>query len=275
MNAAALFPPTAPIGIFDSGLGGLSVLRHVRSQLPHEDLLYVADGGFAPYGGRPEVEIVERTLAIAAFLRAQQAKAIVVACNTATTAAIAALREACPGLPVVGVEPGLKPAAAHTRSGVVGLLATAATAASARVGALQVALAAQTGVRIVSQGCPGLADQVEKGELHSRATARLLRGYLAPLLEAGADVLVLGCTHYPFLSPLITEVCADLGKPDIVVLETGAPVARQLQRVLQEQQLLRKEGLGSLSAFTTGDPSVLQNGMARLLGLKVPVTGLA
>lgn len=260
--------------MFDSGLGGLSVLRHVRSQLPHEHLLYVADSGFAPYGGRPESEIVERTLTLAAFLRAQQAKAIVVACNTATTAAIAALRRACPELPVVGVEPGLKPAAVLTRSGVVGLLATAATVASARVEALQTSLAAQTGVRFVAQGCPGLADQVEKGELHTRATAHLLRRYLAPLLKAGADVLVLGCTHYPFLSPLISEVCAEMGKPDIVVLDTGAPVARQLQRVLEEKQLLRKDGTGSLSAFTTGEPSVLQNALARLLGIKAPAARL-
>ena len=167
MPAAA----TAPVGIFDSGLGGLSVLRHVRAQLPQETLIYFADSAFAPYGGKPEALVIARTLAVADFLVAQGIKALVVACNTATAAAITAVRERYPDLPVVGVEPGLKPAALCSVSRVVGVLATERTLASARFQALEMQLSAATGVRFLPQPCVGLADQVEKGELRSPATA--------------------------------------------------------------------------------------------------------
>ncbi len=185
----------ASVGVFDSGIGGLSVLRHIHAHLPHEHLLYFADSGYAPYGGKPKAQIVERTLAIAEFLLQRGAKALVVACNTATAASIAALRERYPSLPVVGVEPGLKPAAALTRSGIVGVLATERTLASPRFAALHEKISEATGVRFLLQPCIGLAAQVEKGELHSRATERLLQAYVTPLVEQGADTLVLGCTH--------------------------------------------------------------------------------
>lgn len=265
----------APIGIFDSGLGGLSVLRHVRAQLPHERLLYFADSGFAPYGGRSEQEIVGRALAVAQFLSERQVKALVVACNTATACAIAALRAAYPALPVVGVEPGLKPAMAATASGVVGVLATASTVASARFAALQAELSAQGRVRFISQACPGLADQVEKGELHTHATAVLLNNYVAPLLAAGADTLVLGCTHYPFLEPLLVQLCARWGYPDIRIIDTGEPVARQLRRLLETRGQLAASGAGAIEAYTSGTATSLQHGFARLLGLdKLQVTAL-
>ncbi len=262
-------PSDAPIGVFDSGLGGLSVLLHIRTLLPRENLLYFADSGFAPYGERSETEIIARTLAAASFLIERKAKALVVACNTATAAAIAAVRACHPALPVIGVEPGLKPAAALTRSGIVGVLATERTVASQRFAGLRERLEAAHEVRFLPQACPGLADQVEKGELHTPATARLLRNYVAPLLEQDADTLVLGCTHYPFLRPLIAEICASLRTSPVSIVDTGEAVARQLARVLATNGLLREEGDGSLCAYTTGAPATLSAAIARLLGLRV------
>lgn len=266
----------APIGIFDSGIGGLSVLRHVRSHLPHEHLLYVADSGYAPYGDKPEQAIVARSLAIADFLLARGAKALVVACNTATAAAIGGLRARYPALPVVGVEPGLKPAAALTRSGTVGVLATEGTLASTKFTLLREQTAALTGVRFISQPCVGLADQVEKGELHSAATIMLIRRYVAPLIEQGADTLVLGCTHYPFVRRLIENATRSNGAPPFPIVDTGEAVARQLLRLLTQQGLLRTPpGAGSLKAFTTGSETALAVAFSNLLQLRPAVQRLA
>ncbi|GIZ53714.1 glutamate racemase [Noviherbaspirillum aridicola] len=267
----------APIGVFDSGIGGLSVLKYIRSLLPHEDLLYFADSGHAPYGGRSEEEIVARSLGIAEFLLQQGAKALVVACNTATAAAIRALRERWPALIIVGVEPGLKPAAAKSRNGVVGVMATRGTLASARFAALREQLERSTGVRYLPQPCVGLADQVEKGELHSAETAILLRRYLVPLVEQGADTLVLGCTHYPFLLPLIEEILARLTPRGMSIVDTGEPVARQLARLLEERGLLRQAAGtgGEVRAFTTGSGSSLATAFSRLLGMEPPVTAIS
>ena len=267
---------TAPIGIFDSGIGGLSVLRHVRTLLPNEELLYFADSGFAPYGEKPESVIVERTLGIAAFLLRFNIKAMVVACNTATAAAIAALRERYPDLQVVGVEPGLKPAAALTRSGVVGVLATAGTLASDKFQKLQQQISATTGVTFITQACNGLADQIEKGELRSRDTAALVQRYVAPLLAQKADTLVLGCTHYPFVEPLITKVAASVDG-SVQLVDTGEPVARQLERLLNQHSLLRADTppQGTLSAYTTGSRTALVTAFRVLLDLNPPVDEVA
>jgi glutamate racemase len=267
---------TAPIGIFDSGIGGLSVLRHVRTLLPNEELLYFADSGFAPYGEKPESVIVERALGIAAFLLRFNIKAMVVACNTATAAAIAALRERYPDLQVVGVEPGLKPAAALTRSGVVGVLATAGTLASDKFQKLQQQTSAATGVTFIAQACNGLADQIEKGELQSRDTAALVQRYVAPLLAQKADTLVLGCTHYPFVEPLITNVAASVGG-SVHLVDTGEPVARQLERLLNQHGLLRADTppQGTLSAYTTGSRTALVTAFRVLLDLNPPVAEVA
>ena len=267
---------TAPIGIFDSGIGGLSVLRHVRTLLPNEELLYFADSGFAPYGEKPESVIVERALGIAAFLLRFNIKAMVVACNTATAAAIAALRERYPDLQVVGVEPGLKPAAALTRSGVVGVLATAGTLASDKFQKLQQQTSAATGVTFIAQACNGLADQIEKGELQSRDTAALVQRYVAPLLAQKADTLVLGCTHYPFVEPLITKVAASVDG-SVQLVDTGEPVARQLERLLNQHGLLRADAppQGTLSAYTTGSRTALVTAFRVLLDLNPPVDEVA
>ncbi len=263
----------APIGIFDSGVGGLSVLRHIHALLPAEELLYFSDAGFAPYGEKPEAAIVERALAIAAFFIRLKVKAIVVACNTATAAAIAALRARYPELQVVGVEPGLKPAAALTRSGVVGVLATSSTLSSDKFQRLQQQIAESAQVRFVAQACNGLADQIEKGELNSRETAALVDRYVAPLIAQRADTLVLGCTHYPFVEPLIARAAGD----GVALIDTGEPVARQLQRLLHQHQLLRPAGAAaaSLSAYTTGSRTALMHAFDALLGLHPPVESVA
>jgi glutamate racemase len=256
-----------PIGVFDSGIGGLSVLRHIHAYVPHEQLLYFADSGFAPYGGKPEEVIAARSLGIAEFFVQQRVKALVVACNTATAAAIKAIRVAYPALPVVGVEPGLKPAAVLSKAGIVGVLATERTLASGKFDLLRKQIAAATGVRFLTQACVGLADQVEKGELHSAATAVLVRRYVEPLIEQGADTLVLGCTHYPFVQPLVEEVVKRLTRRTVAIVDTGDAVARQLVRLLDERGLRMTEGVGSVAAFTTGSEIALSGAFARLLKL--------
>ena len=223
---------SAPIGVFDSGVGGLSVLREIHAQLPHEALLYVADSGHVPYGEKSAEFIRERSQRIAEFLLGQGAKALVLACNTATVAAVADLRERYPDLPIVGMEPAVKPAAAATRSGVVGVLATTGTLKSARFAALLDRFASD--VRVVTQPCPGLVECVEAGDLDSPSVRQLLQGYVEPLLAAGCDTLILGCTHYPFLRPLLRE----LVPADVALIDTGAAVARQLQRLLEQDDAL-------------------------------------
>jgi glutamate racemase len=262
----------APIGVFDSGVGGLSVLRHIRASLPHEQLLYFADSGFAPYGGKPEDAIVERSLAIARFLLGFGIKALVVACNTATAAAIRPLRDAFPDLPIVGVEPGLKPAAALTQTRTVGVLATESTLASERFVRLRDQVADATGVRFLGQPCAGLADRIEKGELQSAATAALVRRYVGPLLAQGADTLVLGCTHYPFVQPLIEQIAKGLTAKPVAIVDTGEPVARQLTRLLTLHGMVRQqEGEGLLAAFTTGSETALANAFMGMLKLSPPI----
>ena len=258
----------APIGIFDSGIGGLSVLRHVHTLLPTEALLYFADSGFAPYGEKPEAVIVERAVSIAAFLLTQNIKALVVACNTATAAAIAGLRARYPELPVVGVEPGLKPAASLTHSGTIGVLATASTLASEKFVKLQSQVAQDSRVTFLLQPCNGLAHQIEKGELNSRETQQLVERYVVPLLAQHADTLVLGCTHYPFVEQLIRDVAG----PEVKIVDTGEPVARQLQRLLEQRDLLSQlPATDRLMAFTTGSSSTLSLAFSKLLRLEALV----
>ena len=266
--AQSEYDASSPIGIFDSGVGGLSILRHIHALLPYEALLYFADSGFAPYGEKPEAVIVERALLIADFLLQQHCKAIVVACNTATAAAIAALREKYPALTVVGVEPGLKPAAAQTKSNIVGVLATERTLASDKFQALHEQHAASGHVRFLQQACEGLADQIEKGELSSIQTVSLVRRYVEPLITQGADTLVLGCTHYPFVLEQIETVIKSLHK-EVSIIDTGAAVARHLQRLLEQSHLVQAttDDIKPLIAFTTGSHSSLSSACKVLLGL--------
>ena len=216
------------IGVFDSGVGGLSVLRHIRKLLPKEHLIYVADSGHVPYGEKSKEYIEQRSLIISQFLQQQGADAIVIACNTASAAAATTLRNHF-AIPIIAMEPAVKPAVSASRSGVVGVLATTGTLASARFAALLERYAGE--VEIITQGCPGLVEQVERGELNTPQTRELVARYTAPLLERGADTLILGCTHYPFLAELITEVVGS----DVTLIDTGAAVARQLQRRLESE----------------------------------------
>ena len=265
-------PADAPIGVFDSGVGGLSVLRHIRAQLPHEHLMYFADAGFAPYGGKSEQFVAERALAVAAFLLERGAKALVVACNTATISAIKALRARYPELPIVGVEPGLKPAAALTRNGKVGVVATVVTLAGEKFLALRAQISAASQAEFLLQGCPGLADQIERGELHTPATVAMLEGYIAPLLAQGIDTLVLGCTHYPFVLDEIKGVIARHATGPVTLVDTGDAVARQLGRLLGTAGLLRAAGGDPrLQGYTSAAAAPLETAFASLLNLHPPV----
>lgn len=264
---------TMPVGIFDSGVGGLSVLSHIRAALPNEHLLYCADSGYAPYGDKTEAQIIERALAVTAFLLSQGIKALVIACNTATAIAASAIRQTYPDLPIVGIEPGLKPAAAYSRRHIVGVMATHGTISSAKYMALQQRITAETDVLFIPQACVGLADQIEKGELASAATAQMVTRYVTPLIEQGADFIVLGCTHYPFVLPLITQAIGNLGVKDVSIIDTGEPVARQLVRILSSNNLNTTSTTpGSIAAFTTASARSLETAFTRLLKLSVPVT---
>lgn len=274
-----------PIGVFDSGVGGLSVLRHVRAMLPGEDLLYVADSAHAPYGDKSAQFIEARAVAIAEFLVARDAKALVVACNTATAAAIAALRQRF-DLPIVGMEPAVKPAAEATRSGVIGVLATSGTLDSGKFAELVQRFGSQA--RVIVQPCPGLVEQVELGDLAGPLTRRLLEGFVAPLLDAGADTLVLGCTHFPFLEPLLRELVGG----EVAIIESGAAVARQLVRRLAEadfspgiapasghesslkQLFLSARPQATERFFSSGEPVQLQALLPRLWGSAAAVASL-
>ena len=243
----------APIGVFDSGVGGLSVLSEIHQLLPRESLLYVADCGHIPYGEKTPEFIRERCVIVAEFFRARGAKALVLACNTATVAAAADLRERYPDWPIVGMEPAVKPAAAATRSGVVGVLATTGTLQSAKFAALLDRFAAD--VQVVTQPCPGLVELIETGDLASPSLRQLLKGYVDPLLEAGCDTIVLGCTHYPFLKPLLREMIP----ASISLIDTGAAVARQLQRLLSQQDLLASGHPQVAQFWSSGDPDNFRN----------------
>lgn len=262
--------PGAPIGVFDSGVGGLSVLRHIRAQYPNEHLMYFADSGHAPYGDKTEEYVVTRALAVTDYLLSHGAKALVVACNTATVAAIKAVRARYPELPVVGVEPGLKPAAAATRNGKVGVLATARTLKGDKFLQLREQISAATRAEFLLQPAVGLVDEIEKGDLDAPQIGAMLERYVAPLLEQGADTLVLGCTHYPFVRSGIERVLHAHQRDDVTLIDTGDAVARQLGRLLEAGALLHPggDGAATLRGYTTGDAGALAQAFADLLALE-------
>ncbi len=256
------------IGVFDSGVGGLSVLRAIRAALPHEHLVYVADSGHAPYGDQSEAHITQRTLTVGNWLAEQGVKGITIACNTATVVAAKTLREQT-HLPVVAIEPAIKPAVALTRSGVVGVLATRQTVQSAAVARLVELYGADK--RILLQGCPGLVEQVERADLHSLETEGLLHQLITPLLEQGADTLVLGCTHYPFLRDTIQRVAGD----GVTLLDPAEAVARELARRLANNGGLTTQAApGSVQFFTSGDVAQAQAVMSHLWDAPLTVQAL-
>lgn len=248
------------IGIFDSGLGGLSVLASITQSLPHADLVYFADTAHVPYGDKDDAFIRNRVLKIGRHLVEQGCTIIVIACNTATTAAVSALREALPDIPTVGVEPGVKPAAAASKSGRIVVLSTIATARSERLSRLISQYAGNVQVDILP--CPGWANKVEALSLDDPGFAETVRQHLAPALETGADQIVLACTHYAFLMPLLEPIVA--GRAALV--DVAEAVARQCVRLAGDSAL----GHGRLTLLATAHPERLQAalpalGLTRLL----------
>ena len=259
----------APIGVFDSGVGGLSVLSQIRRRLPAEDLIYLADQAHVPYGPRQLEEVRRFSAVISRYLLEQGAKLIVVACNAASAAALHDLRSSFPQAPFVGMEPAVKPAAEFTRSGVVGVLATPATFQGALYASVVERFA--QGVRLIQATCPGLVGQIEVGNLLGAETRRILEEALLPMLAEGIDTIVLGCTHYPFVIPLIQEIAG----PQVRVVDPAPAVARQVGRVLESRALLNPgNSSGGLRCLTTGDPARLQALLAQLIGERSTVQGL-
>jgi glutamate racemase len=250
---------TRPIGMLDSGLGGLSILREVRHQLPHEDVLYFADQGHVPYGPRPLEEIRGFARGITRFLLARQAKVIVVACNAASAAGLHHLRERFPQVPFVGMEPAVKPAAERTRSGVIGVITTKATYQGELFASVVDRFA--SGVKVMTQVCPDFVTLVEEGQLEGPSVRATAEVYLKPLLEGGIDQLVLGCTHFPFLSSTLQEVVG----PGVEIVDPSPAVARQTKRVIGECQNA-PDHIGQISYFTSGDPHHFRAMAARLMG---------
>ncbi|VCU71217.1 Glutamate racemase [Pigmentiphaga humi] len=259
--------PSGPIGIFDSGVGGVSALDAIRRALPRENLLYVADSGHLPYGEKSPAAVIARALSIADFFLARQAKAVAIPCNTATAVAVEALRAHHPGLPIVGIEPAVKPAARLTRSGVIGVLATTGTLFSERFHALVRRQAED--VEVLVKPCPGWVTLVEEGGWTPQQD-HLVAQPLADLLARGADVLVLGCTHFPFLAEPIRRHAG----PGVALLETGEPFARQLHRQLLSHGLVNAAGQGTVEFLTSGDPAAVARRIAALTGHPAAVARL-
>lgn len=250
-----------PIGIFDSGVGGLSVLRAIRAQMPEESVIYFGDQGHIPYGPRPMEQIRDFSEAITKFLLEQGAKIIVVACNTASAAALKYLRETFPDVPFVGMEPAVKPAAEHTQTGKVGVLATPATFQGALYASVVERFA--HGVELFQNTCSGLVQEVEQGNLNGDETRRILEEALEPMLEKNIDTIVLGCTHYPFVIPLIQEIVGQ----KVRVIDPAPAVARQVRRVLEAKGLKSDSSRsGGMKLFTSGDVEKLASLLPMLLG---------
>ena len=253
---------TRPIGIFDSGIGGLTVTAAIRQALPQERLLYFGDNAHIPYGDRTLREVRGFSAAITRGLLAQGCKMIVIACNTASAAALVQLREAYPMIPFVGMEPAIKPAAERSRTGVVGVIATKATFQGELFASVKERFAQH--VTVLEQPCPGLVQAIERGEVDTPATEAMLRAWLEPMLNNGIDALVLACTHYPLVRPLIERICG----PGVEVIDPAPAVARRVQQVLAERDLSAPaDAVGALACRTSGDPAGLDV-VLDLLGLQ-------
>ena len=250
---------TRPIGVFDSGIGGLSVLREIRQQLPSEDVLYLADQGHVPYGPRSVQEIRNFVAGITRFFLESDVKAIVIACNTASAASLLHARGQFPEVPFIGMEPAVKPAAENTQSGVIGVIATQVTSQGELFASVVDRFASD--VQVVTQVCPEFVTLVEAGDLESQLTHKTAEEYLRPLREAQIDQLVLACTHFSFLVPILQEVIG----PQVTIVDPAPAVARQTGRIVEE---LRNSGeyKGKISYFTTGEPDAFFDLSLRLMG---------
>jgi glutamate racemase len=255
------FLPNSPIGVFDSGVGGISVLRAIREQMPEESVIYFGDQGHVPYGSRSMEQIQHFSEAITGFLLGQGAKIIVVACNTASAAALKYLREKFPDVAFVGMEPAVKPAAEYTQTGRVGVLATPATFQGALYASIVERFA--HGVELLQATCPGLVQQIEQGNLEGEEARRILEDALLPMIEKNIDTVVLGCTHYPFVIPLIRQIVGD----KVRVIDPAPAVAKQVGRVLEVRGMRSEsDSQGGLKLYTSGDPDELKAMLPFLLG---------
>lgn len=253
----------APIGVYDSGVGGLSVLRAIHSQLPYETTLYFGDQAKVPYGERSLEEVRQLAEGVTRMMMSQGAKLIVIACNTASAAALKHLRGLYPEFPFVGMEPAVKPAAEQTLSGKVGVLATPSTFH----GELYASVVERFGkdVQIFEATCPGLVKQIERGYLNTYLTRQILQQALRPMLAEGVDTLVMGCTHFPFVIPLIQQIAGD----GVRVIDPAPAIARQTERVLIQQYLLRSSTDQPFHRYlTSGDPTRFSRLLEQLLGVK-------
>ena len=257
------------IGIFDSGVGGLTVLLQIQAKLPHENLVYLADQAHVPYGPRPDAEVQRFSLEISRFLINQGAKIIVVACNTASAAALDYLRRTILDIAFVGMEPAIKPGAGETKSGRVGVLATAGTFDSQRYANLMTRFARE--VTVFEDPCPGLVERIEDGDLDSPETMWILRSALTPMLKENIDTLVLGCTHYPFVVPLIEQIVG----PGVSIIDPAPAVAMQTLRILEKQSLVTpSDSPGTTTAYTSGNPDSFHSLILKLLGLDIPASSV-
>jgi len=239
------------IGVFDSGVGGLTLLPALQFILPHEQFLYVSDDAHAPYGGKSKEEIIERCNIIVQFLIDKGCKIIIVACNTATTNAIETLR-ATYSIPFIGIEPAIKPAALKSKTKVVGVLATQGTLSSALFAKTSAAFTQD--VLVVEQIGSGLVEAIETGSLDDPKLTKLVRSYINPMLEQEMDTLVLGCTHYPLLLPLIKKVLPS----NIQIIDSAEAVAKQTHRILEENQLIcQTKEIGHIQYFSSAKNSTL------------------
>jgi glutamate racemase len=251
----------SPIGIFDSGVGGISVLRAIRGQLPGESIIYFGDQGHIPYGPRPLDQIKAFSEEITIFLLKHHVKIIVVACNTASAAALKYLRETFPHVQFVGMEPAVKPAVEHTRSGKVGVLATPATFQGALYASVVERFANE--VELFQNTCNGLVQEIEEGNLDGDRTREILEDALLPMLEKNIDTVVLGCTHYPFVIPLIEQIVGE----NVRVIDPAPAVARQVRRLLEAGGMMRQSPThGAIKFYTSGDPRSLKSLLPVLLG---------
>jgi glutamate racemase len=250
-----------PIGIFDSGVGGLSVLRAIREQMPEESVIYFGDQGHVPYGSRSIEQIQNFSEGITNFLLEQNAKIIIVACNTASAAALKHLREKFPYVQFVGMEPAVKPAAEHTQTGKVAVLATPATFQGALYASVVERFA--NGVELFQNTCNGLVQQIEQGNLDGQETRKILDNALLPMLEKNIDTVVLGCTHYPFVIPLIQQIVGDR----VRVIDPAPAIAKQVRRLLEVGGMRStSRSKGDVKFYTSGDPVSLKSMLPVLLG---------
>lgn len=251
-----------PVGVFDSGIGGVSVLTAIRAELPAVDLIYAGDNFHLPYGEKTMEEIMTYSRGVVDFLRSKGCSVIVIACNTASAAALKKLREEYSDVVFIGMEPAVKPAAEQTQTGVVGVMATTATFQGELFASVVERFA--SGVKVIQQPCPGLVQQIEAGELESPETMKMLRGWLEPMKEQNIDRIVLGCTHYPFVRNAIHRILGD----GVTIIDPAPAIAKQVRRVLESRNELPDAGRGELHWYTSGNAKQFADILQQLTGMK-------